>query len=208
MRLEDWLPIYHQIVDDFGFSPQEDDKAARLMHELGKDKLLHVSVLRRKIADRSVAVIGYAVHKEELEIVKAREDVEVVITAGKALIKVREIDHQFMPDIHVTDMEEQELLDIKDDCLLVLHAHGDNMERIESIIPEISSFIGTTQNRPFDRIYNFGGFTDGDRAALLAQEMGASRINLYGFDFGRAHGIKARKLMWADKILRVAGLST
>lgn len=204
MRLEDWLPIYHQIANDFGFSPQEDEKAARLMHELGENKLLDASILKQKIAGKGVAVIGYALHKEDLESTRSRQ--EVAITAGKALIKVREIDPQFTPHIHVTDMEEQELMEVKDECLLVLHAHGDNMERIETVIPEIPSFVGTTQNRPFDRVYNFGGFTDGDRAALLAQEMGADHITLYGFDFDKASGIKAKKLMWAYKILRESGI--
>lgn len=204
MRLEDWLPIYHQIANDFGFSPEEDERAARLMHKLGKDKLLDASILEQKIAGENVAVLGYAIHKEELDIVKSKE--EIVITAGKTLIKVRDIDPQFIPHIHVTDMEEQELLDVKDECLLVLHAHGDNIEKIESIVPQIPSFVGTTQNIPFDRAYNFGGFTDGDRAALIAQEMGASHITLYGFELDRAYGSKAKKLMWADKILRVVGI--
>ncbi|MFO7966104.1 MAG: 6-hydroxymethylpterin diphosphokinase MptE-like protein [Archaeoglobaceae archaeon] len=207
MRLEDWLPIYHQIVADFGFSSGEDDRAARLMHELGKDKLLDVAILEQKITGKKVAVIGYAVRKEELEMIKTNEEVEVVITAGKALVRTREIDNLFTPHIHVTDMEEQELiLEIKDDCLLVLHAHGDNMDKIDSIVPQIPSFVGTTQNRPFNMIYNFGGFTDGDRAALLAQEMGASHITLYGFDLDNAYGVKARKLKWASKILKSAGI--
>ncbi len=205
MRLEDWLPIYYQIVDDLGFSLEEDERAARLMHELGKNKLLHLSILNHIIAGKSVAVIGYTISKKELKRIKASE--EITITGGKALLQVREIDPNFTPHIHVTDMEEQELLlKIKEDCLLVLHAHGDNMERIKSIVPEISSFVGTTQYRPFDRIYNLGGFTDGDRAALLAQEMGATRITLYGFDFDKAYGPKAKKLAWADKILRTAGI--
>lgn len=203
MRLEDWLPIYHQIVDDFGFSPEEDDRAARLLHELGKNKLLHVSVLKQLIAGKSVAIIGYVIRKEELETIKSRG--EIAITAGKALVKVREMDPQFIPDVHVTDMEEPELLEVKYDSLLVLHAHGDNTDKIKSIVPEVPSFVGTTQSIPFDRIYNFGGFTDGDRAALLAQEMGAAKITLYGFDLHKNSGIKAKKLRWAGKILKDAG---
>lgn len=201
MKLEDWLPIYHHIVEDLGLSPKEDDEAARLMFELGKDKLLDISLLREKISGRTASVIGYTI-KEDLVF-----EEEIKITAGKTLTKAREIDPQFVPDVHVTDMEEEELLEIKDNCILVLHAHGDNMNKIRSIVPQIPRFVGTTQNIPFDKIYNFGGFTDGDRAALLAQEMGATHIKLYGFDFSKANEKKRRKLSWAIKILKTAGLA-
>jgi hypothetical protein len=97
----------------------------------------------------------------------------------------------------------------KKGCILVLHAHGDNVGRVESLIPKVGGFIGTTQSIPFDRIYNFGGFTDGDRAVCMAKEMGARGIGLVGFDFEKAEGMKRKKLGWARKILAYElGLNT
>jgi len=53
-----------------------------------------------------------------------------------------------------------------------------------------------------------GGFTDGDRAAYLAEELGARRILLWGFEFERidesdeaARARKLAKLGWARRLL-------
>lgn len=191
------MEIYEQILRDFGFSREEDERAARLMKELAGDRLLESSVLEF-IRGKSVAVIGGAYEGESI-----RE--EVVITAGKAVNKVN-----FVPHIHVTDMEEDEkiLASLEErGCILVLHAHGDNVERIKRVVPVVQRFVGTTQSTPFDRIYNFGGFTDGDRAALLAKKFGARSIRLYGFDFEKADNpVKLKKLKWAKFILEREGI--
>ncbi len=182
---------------DFGFSRNEDEMAARLMKELAGDKLLDCSVLEF-IRGRSVAVVGGAYKGEKI-------GEEIRITAGKAVNKV-----DFVPHVHVTDMEEDEkLLSSLEEkgCILVLHAHGDNVSRIRSVIPHVKKFVGTTQSVPFDRIYNFGGFTDGDRAALLAKRFGARYIRLYGFDFDFADNpVKLKKLKWAKIILKREGI--
>ncbi len=196
MRLDEWFRIYEEILRDFGFSREEDERAAKLMHELAAGKLLDASVLR-VIEGRDVAVVGGAYEGENIE-----ED--FVISAGKAVLKL-----DTTPDVHVTDMEENDelLLNLAaEGCILVLHAHGDNMERIRSVVPKLQSFVATTQATPFDRVYNFGGFTDGDRAAIIAKTFGARRIRLYGFDFRRASGVKLKKLMWAERILRAEGI--
>ncbi len=210
MRPEEWFNFYSQIISEFGYSQREDEEAARLMHSLAKEKLLDAGVLKGIINGRSVAVIGGGIEESEVEEVKEeiKEGVnEVVITAGKAILRV---EGKIKPHIHVTDMEEPDelLLQLeKEGCVLVLHAHGDNMERIRSVVPRLKSFVATTQSRPFNRVYNFGGFTDGDRAAIMAKEMGAASIKLYGFKFGRVvSDIKARKLKWAEKLLRHEGL--
>jgi Uncharacterized Rossmann fold enzyme len=36
---------------------------------------------------------------------------------------------------------------------------------------------------PLNKVYNFGGFTDGDRCVFLADEMNAKSITLVGMDF-------------------------
>lgn len=77
--------------------------------------------------------------------------------------------------------------------------------------------MGTTQSKPLKNVYNFGGFTDGDRAVFLAIKLGAKKIILAGMDFGEkitkysrpklsrdveeADEIKKLKLKYAEKLI-------
>jgi len=196
MELNEWLKIYEQIIKDLGFSRERDEEAAKLIAVIGKDKLLKCDVLNC-IRGKEVAVIGGAYGGEGIE-------EEFVITAGKALERV-----SFIPKIHVTDLEEdaERLVELeKNGCILVFHAHGDNMDRIREVVPRVRRFVATTQCEPFDRVYNFGGFTDGDRAAIIAKRFGAKKIVLYGFYFEKGEGLKLKKLKWAKKILEIEGI--
>ena len=58
---------------------------------------------------------------------------------------------------------------------------------------------------PVDAVANYGGFTDGDRAAFLADHCGADRLVFPGWDFDDpdVDGMKARKLDWAERLLRL-----
>ncbi len=194
MDLGQWIRIYEEILEDFGFSREDDERAAKIMQELGDGKLMDDSALE-VIRGKDVAVIGGVYEGEEIQ-------EEVKITAGKAIYRV-----DFVPDIHVTDLEEDDeiLVELESKgCILVLHAHGDNIERIKSVVPKLNKFVGTTQSIPFGRVYNFGGFTDGDRAALIAKRFGARKIRLYGFNFEKTDNkVKLKKLEWAKRILEM-----
>jgi hypothetical protein len=91
---------------------------------------------------------------------------------------------------------------------IVVHAHGDNMEALRKFVPKLRNVIGTTQTKPFGKLFNFGGFTDGDRCVFLAKELGATSITLLGFDFQDmgASETKRKKLKLAEKLVRAAGL--
>ncbi len=208
MNLDVWMKeFYLKILSDFGFSEDEDIKSAKILYELGKDKLLDRSVLMDRIAGRDVVVIGGAVSEKDVDEILRPNWVK--ITAGKSILKLRRFMPELVPDFHVTDMEEPDeiLIDLENKgCILVLHAHGDNVGRIKSVVPKLKKFVATTQSKPFDRIYNFGGFTDGDRAAVIAKTFGARSVKLIGFDFDRAEGKKLKKLKWAEKILKFEGL--
>ena len=65
---------------------------------------------------------------------------------------------------------------------------------------------------PLNNVYNFGGFTDGDRSVFLAEELGASQIILVGMDLGNEIGkyskdtvrdseLKKAKMKVAKKLL-------
>jgi hypothetical protein len=56
------------------------------------------------------------------------------------------------------------------------------------IVKYFKNCIGTTQSKPFSKIQNFGGFTDGDRGVFLANHFEAKRIILFGMDFGNRIG--------------------
>jgi hypothetical protein len=107
--------------------------------------------------------------------------------AAKALLE-----HGVKPDICVTDLDG-DLMALQKagekGCLMVVHAHGDNMDAIREILPKIPGMkLGTTQVKPAGRIRNFGGFTDGDRAVYLAVHFNAGKIVLFGMDFGNTAG--------------------
>ena len=68
--------------------------------------------------------------------------------------------------------------------------------------------ILTTQSTPENTVFDFGGFTDGDRAVCIAQEFGVRRVLLEGFDYddpmpkeGSDPAVKLRKLAWAKRIV-------
>jgi hypothetical protein len=91
----------------------------------------------------------------------------------------------------------------------LVHAHGDNIETLQEHLPRFTQqLMLTTQTRPFDGVFNFGGFTDGDRAVCVADHFGARTIRLVGFDFdrptvkeGKDVAVKKRKLAWARRII-------
>ncbi|AGK60826.1 Uncharacterized Rossmann fold enzyme [Archaeoglobus sulfaticallidus PM70-1] len=206
MEFEEWIEFYRQILIDFNFSKEEDERSAVVMHSIAREKLMDTLILEKKIGGKDVLIIGPILSEDDAEEIREFEGVK--ITAGKAINAVREFIPDFVPDIHVTDMEESDdlLVEIGERCILVLHAHGDNIDRVMSVIPKIGYFVGTTQSIPFDKIYNFGGFTDGDRAACMAKHFNANGIKLIGFDFERAEGLKKKKLVWAERILKHEGV--
>ena len=94
-----------------------------------------------------------------------------------------------MPHIIVTDLDggiEDQIHCLSRGTIMLVHGHGDNMKTISNIGPRLfGSVLGTTQVDPTEGggLDNFGGFTDGDRAAFTAQHFGARSIILLGFNF-------------------------
>lgn len=215
MRFEYWEPIYLEISEEFGFSRGRDEEAARLLSVLlrsgsdqtisGQEEQSDLDAIGSIVRGRDVLVCGNApCLARELEDISPGD---VVIAADGATTVLLEMG--IVPEVIVTDLDGT-VPDIiaanRRGSLVVVHAHGDNMAALREYVPQMSRVIGTTQSRPFDEIYNFGGFTDGDRCVFLARCFGASKIELAGFDYDdqNVSPMKKMKLRWAKRLVKMA----
>ena len=100
------------------------------------------------------------------------------------------LDAEVPTDMVVTDLDGLSLDEISYmqqewHTIFFIHAHGDNIEKIHDFSEKMAltnDFIFTTQSVPSEDTYNFGGFTDGDRAAFIATALGFHKILLVSMD--------------------------
>lgn len=185
-----WEKYYTKILEDFGFSRENDEESAKLLDEiLSTEGCLTLDELGEIVgfSDKFIVFGAGPSLKEHVKLLKEGYDLKnyVLVAADGATTAL--IEEKIAPDIVVTDLDGN-----LDDILLanfrganiVIHAHGDNIEKIAGLTKFFTSVLGTTQAQPVGNLYNFGGFTDGDRALFLVVALGASEITLAGMDFG------------------------
>ena len=208
MQFETWEPLYQAIMEDFGFSRSRDEEAAELLKDLLRGRESQLSAAGALLWGRRAKVCGNAPSlARELEEPREPDDDAALLAADGAVAVL--LEQGIVPDILVTDLDGPFPAILKANqmgCTVVVHAHGDNLEALESYVPLLDRIIGTVQCRPPEGLYNFGGFTDGDRAVFLAREMGAASIELVGFDFEDQSVTprKKKKLAWAKKLIDLA----
>nr|WP_320162038.1 6-hydroxymethylpterin diphosphokinase MptE-like protein [uncultured Methanoregula sp.] len=203
MEFSAWEPHYKEILDYFGFDRAGDEEAARLLSSLLEcDSLISLASLTD---GNPVTVCGNApCLKDELD------QISGIVFAADAAAEVLD-SHGIFPDAIFTDLDgaTDRFVELnKEGTIVVIHAHGDNMPLLRHWVPRFRSrVIGTTQSTPLPHVYNFGGFTDGDRAVFAADELGASQISLVGFDLDDkdVDPLKRGKLFWARKLLALTG---
>ncbi|MDD1710579.1 MAG: DUF115 domain-containing protein [Methanoregulaceae archaeon] len=203
MEFEEWEPYYQKILEYFGISREDDEKAARILASLiTRDDCLLLSSLCR---DQVVTVCGNApCLPDELD------QVEGTIFAADAASHILR-NHGMIPDAVFTDLDgadEDYLAMNNQGTIMVIHAHGDNIPQLLYWVPLFPGpVVGTTQSRPVPPLHNFGGFSDGDRAAFAADALGAERIVFVGFDLDdtKVGPMKRGKLKWARLLLRLIG---
>jgi len=204
VNFETFEPVYEAILADFGFDRGADEHARDVAAELSTP----FSLSRfGEWEGATVAVVGGApcLHDEQ-ELSLARE-AEVVVAASMAadVLLAADID----VDCMVTDLDKNpgtaaELT--RSGVPVAAHAHGDNVAAVREWLPrfEAEQTLATTQASPIGSVRNTGGFTDGDRAAFLADHVGAARLIFPGWEFDdpEVGTMKARKLDWAARLLR------
>ncbi len=184
--LSGWKKRYSEILKEFRYSEKKDKESAILLNSiLRKSDTKKITDL---IKGKTVFVIGSG-PSLSLAIPKLKKYKKIVKIAADSSIKPL-VENGIIPDIVVTDLDgdENTLKKIgRTNSIFVVHAHGDNIKKME-FVKEIKNCTGTTQSTPFDKIQNFGGFTDGDRGVFLANHFKANKIILLGMDFGKRIG--------------------
>ena len=203
MEFSEWEPLYTQILADFGFDRSEDEASARILADLLHGRAGALADLRGIISGRDVAVCGNAPSLAS-EIDSIMPDQTIIAADGATTVLMAS---RMIPDVIVTDLDgtiEDIIAASEKGSFIVVHAHGDNIPAVRSVVPRLGGrVLGTTQSEPFDDIHNFGGFSDGDRCVFLAKASGAASVALFGFDYDDpdVNDVKKKKLVWARRLI-------
>jgi 2-amino-4-hydroxy-6-hydroxymethyldihydropteridine diphosphokinase len=207
MDFRDWEPEYVRILHDFGYSREGDERAAVELASLAADKSqCDEPCLTKIMGKRATVVAGASMSGERLS--EQIKGTLLSVGIGTSLLMRENI----VPDLVVTDLDGDVATDLEANrrgAVLVVHAHGDNVQALRLYVPLVEGrMVLTTQSIPYGRVHDFGGFTDGDRAVALAAHFGARDIRLIGFDLqhprpkiGTSPEIKAKKLRWAGRLI-------
>jgi uncharacterized Rossmann fold enzyme len=201
MDYQTWLPVYERVLDDFGYDRADDERARDRLADL-------VTTFDESRLDRidgaAVAVAGAGPSLESA--VDVATDADVVIAASAAADRLREVG--IAVDLMVTDLDKTPGTARTLTCEgtpVAVHAHGDNVPAVERWVPRFDGeyVLATTQAEPKGPVCNHGGFTDGDRAAFLADAFGAAELRFLGWDFDDTSvaAEKRKKLVWAERLL-------
>ena len=197
-----WTEKHLDIVRDLGLNVSRDKAATRLLHSLVD--VLDLKLLEKRLKDKPVIVLGCgpSLENDLYKIIQAGLHRRLVLVAADGAVKAL-LDEDITPHLNVTDLDGDLNATVNANrygCITVVHAHGDNIPNILKVLPLLKRRVyGTTQHVPTDRVLNFGGFTDGDRACYLAEYFKPKFIALAGMDFGNVVGVYSGHYNKVDK---------
>jgi len=203
-----WEPVYEDILSDLGFDRTEDENSVRILKAVTLNSDLRMGDDAAEHMQRIVTVVGNAPCLEKDVSDRGLEG--TVICSGSAVGRLMALGRN--PDMVFTDLDgdiDSQLEASSKGAFTFIHAHGDNAGLITMYAGLFKGpVILTTQSVPEYTVFNYGGFTDGDRAVCFAEHFGAERIRLVGFDYenpmlkeGSDPEMKKRKLGWAKRII-------
>lgn len=220
MKYATWKIYYKQILKDFNFSKERDIESAQILNNLlKKHSGISIDSVKKFMENKEIVIfgagptLGKSIHKHLDFFID-----KILISADGATTAL--VKNCILPDFIVTDLDgaiSDQIYANKNGSIIVLHAHGDNIQLIKKYLSEFNNrVIGTTQTNPsrFKNLYNFGGFTDGDRCVFFAEHFKVKKIYLIGFDFHGEIGEyshpekkdrtqKIKKLRWCKKLINI-----
>ena len=187
---EVWHQIYTYIRGRLKLSFDLDQKATDILSSIldSMPNTVEVDHLKRITLNRRVFVLGPAPSIDR----DFRRAEALGLLHGCALISVDGASSYLyeigvVPDIIVTDLDgnPQHIAYLNSrGSTAIVHGHGDNIDEVVLWVQKLSGpVIGSTQAEPRPHVYNFGGFTDGDRALYIAYALGVREVFLGGMDF-------------------------
>lgn len=204
MTIDGWHEKYLEILKEFHYNRTKEIRSAKILNFLLETRI-QTSVLEKKINGSTVLVVGAGPSLDSsIQYLKKFKNITKIVADGatQALLE-----HNIIPDIVVTDLDgDMESLRMASELgsIMVVHAHGDNIGRLPYAVLFRNCF-GTTEDKQYGKVRNFGGFTDGDRCVFLANHFGARKIILVGMDFGINIGRYSKQVV-PNKIVKIKKL--
>jgi len=205
MNYSEWKPYYRRILSDFHLSESSDKKSAQMLSNIIENDFLRINDISKIFNGKEILIIGDSPYFSFNKVLLGDR---VLVTADDATRHVLKLG--IVPDLVVTDLDagEELLLNASSmGAIMCIHAHGDNMDKLK-LAEKFDIRFGTTQAEPLWNVYNFGGFTDGDRAVFLAQHFKAKKILIAGFNFydpnqtkGKDFQKKMKKLTYSKMLI-------
>jgi len=198
-----WEPVYEAILADLGFDRAADEAARDIAAEIARP-FDHGRLAA--LDGATVAIVGAAPSLSTDLAAFDPDSVDAIVAASTAVDVLA--DHGLGVDLMVTDLDKN--VDTAYELThqgtpVAAHAHGDNIPTLREWLPKFdaASTLVTTQAEPRGPVANVGGFSDGDRAAFIADAFGASELRFLGWNFDdpAVDPLKARKLRWAEQLL-------
>lgn len=182
-----WISRYNEILNEFNYEKKMDVKSAVYLEGM-LEETNQITSLEKIIKNKIVFVVGAGPSLSKAIPILKNYKKTIKIVADSAIKPL--VEHGIYPDILVTDLDGDEKIMKKigkRKTIFIVHGHGDNISKL-NLVKHFKNCVGTTQTKPFGKIHNFGGFTDGDRAVFLASYFNAKKIILFGMDFGKKIG--------------------
>lgn len=201
----EWWRIYRELITStLKLSFHRDQEAADTLSRLlaSNPHAISAEELFEMIKGRSVALVVGCSEDATRELDYALELTSLsrataTISAANGALRLL-LERGVRPDLVVTDLDGSvdNLLEVSARGVpLVVHAHGDNIENLVEVVPRLRGpVVGSTQVEPRPLVYNFGGFTDGDRATYILHHAGYRRVLLVGFDFEKPSSCPGKDL--------------